>query len=96
MPALQKQYDKWSKQGVIFLEVNVDKNKVTVQSFMDQYNLNMPVLLDAKEVVRKQYGVMDYPTTFFIGTDGKVAVKKIGQMTESFIDETLSKLAGKS
>ena len=53
MPDLQKMYDKWKSQGVVFLEVNVDKNKVTVQSFMDQYKLNMPVLLDAKEVVRK-------------------------------------------
>ncbi|MNR20241.1 Thiol-disulfide oxidoreductase ResA [compost metagenome] len=73
----------------------MDKNKVTVQSFMDQYNLNMPVLLDANEVVRKLYGVMDYPTTFFIGTDGKIAVKKIGQMEETYIDETLSGLVKK-
>ncbi|MBD0380636.1 thiol-disulfide oxidoreductase ResA [Paenibacillus sedimenti] len=96
MPDLQRQYDKWSPQGVVFLEVNVDKNKVTVQAFMDQYNLNMPVLLDAKEEVRKKYGVMDYPTTFFISPDGKVEVKKIGQMTESYIDQTLTQLAGKT
>jgi peroxiredoxin len=96
MPDLQKMYDKYQKQGVVFLEVNVDKNKVTVQGFMDQYKLNMPVLLDANEVVRKLYGVMDYPTTFFIGADGKIEVKKIGQMDESFIDETLSQLVSKS
>lgn len=92
MPDLQKQYDKWGKD-IVFLEVNVDKNKVTVQGFMDQYSLNLPVLLDAKEEVRKMYGVMDYPTTFFINPDGKVEVKKIGQMTESFIDQTISQMA---
>jgi peroxiredoxin len=96
MPALQRQYDQWSNKGVVFLEVNVDKNKITVQSFMDQYKLNLPVLLDAKETVRKVYGVMDYPTTFFIGAYGKVEVKKIGQMTESYIDATLASLAGKT
>ncbi|MGG1551737.1 MULTISPECIES: redoxin domain-containing protein [Paenibacillus] len=96
MPDLQKQYDKWASKGVVFLEVNIDKNKVTVQGFMDQYKLNLPVLLDANEEVRRAYGVMDYPTTFFIGKDGKVAVKKIGQMTESFIEETLTGLVGKS
>ncbi|MFD0694879.1 thiol-disulfide oxidoreductase ResA [Paenibacillus sp. GCM10027628] len=96
MPDLQKQYDKWNSQGVVFLEVNVDKNKVTVQGFMDQYKLNLPVLLDAKEEVRKKYGVMDYPTTFFINPDGKVEVKKIGQMTESFIDQTLAQLTAKA
>ncbi|MCD1260173.1 redoxin domain-containing protein [Paenibacillus athensensis] len=94
MPALQRQYEKWSPQGVVFLEVNVDTNKVTVQGFMDQYKLSLPVLLDANEKVRKMYGVMDYPTTFFVGKDGKITVKKIGQMDESFIDTTIAATKG--
>jgi len=94
MPALQRQYEKWGSQGVVFLEVNVDTSKVTVQGFMDQYKLNLPVLLDAKEKVRKMYGVMDYPTTFFVGKDGKISVKKIGQMEESFIDTTIAATQG--
>ncbi|UJF31177.1 redoxin domain-containing protein [Paenibacillus hexagrammi] len=94
MPSLQKMYEKWSQKGVVFLEVNVDKNKVTVQGFMDQYSLNLPVLLDAKEEVRKKYGVMDYPTTFFVDSEGRVAVKRIGQMDEAYIDQTLSSLTG--
>ncbi len=95
MPALQRQYEKWSKEGVVFLEVNVDKNKITVQSFMEQYKLNLPVLLDPQEKVRKQYGVMDYPTTFFIQADGSIDSKKIGAMDESFIDQTLAALKTK-
>jgi peroxiredoxin len=94
MPALQHQYDKWKQQGVTFLEVNLDTNKITVQSFLDQYKLNLPVLLDSKEVVRKDYGVLEYPTTFFIDKDGKIAFKKIGQMQESYIEETLKALTG--
>lgn len=95
MPALQRQYEKWSGQGVVFLGINLDKNKVTVQSFMDQYKLNLPVLLDAKEAVRKQFGVVNYPTTFFIASDGKVAVKKVGEMTESYINDTITSIVSK-
>jgi peroxiredoxin len=92
MPALQRQYDQWKQQGVVFLEVNLDTNKITVQSFLDQYKLTMPVLLDTKEVVRKDYGVLEYPTTFFIGENGKIVFKKIGGMQESYIQETLKSL----
>lgn len=95
MPALQRQYEKWSRQGVAFLGINLDKNKVTVQSFMDQYHLSLPVILDSKEQVRKEYGVLYYPTTFFITPDGKIAVKKVGEMTESYIDETIASLMTK-
>jgi peroxiredoxin len=94
MPALQRQYDQWKQQGVVFLEVNLDTNKITVQSFLDQYKLNMPVLLDTKEVVRKDYGVLEYPTTYFVGKDGKIAYKKIGEMQEPYIQDTLRALTG--
>jgi peroxiredoxin len=94
MPALQRQYDQWKQQGVVFLEVNLDTNKITVQSFLDQYKLNMPVLLDTKEVVRKDYGVLEYPTTYFVGKDGKIAFKKIGEMQETYIQDTLRSLTG--
>jgi peroxiredoxin len=95
MPALQRQYDKWSSQGVVFLEVNLDTNKITAQSFMEQYKLSLPVLLDTKEEVRKDYGVLEYPSTFFIGADGKIAYKKIGEMQEAYLEETLASLSAK-
>jgi peroxiredoxin len=95
MPALQRQYDLWSPKGVQFLEINLDTNKITAQSFMEQYKLSLPVLLDTKEAVRKQYGISEYPSTLFIGADGKIAYKKIGEMQESYIQDTLALLTGK-
>jgi peroxiredoxin len=95
MPALQRQYDNWGQQDVAFLEVNLDKNKVTVQSFMDQYHLSLPIVLDTKEEVRKLYGVSEYPTTFFVQPDGKIAAKKVGEMQESYIEQTIASLKSK-
>ncbi|MCY9589410.1 thiol-disulfide oxidoreductase [Paenibacillus chitinolyticus] len=92
MPALQKQYDIWKDKNVEFLEVNLDTSRVTVQNFVDQYNLNLPILLDNEEKVRKQYGVVEYPTTFFVKPDGTVMKIHKGEMDEAFIADTLKKL----
>ena len=92
MPAIQRQYDKWSQQGVVFLGVNLDQSPITVQAFMEQFKLNLPTLLDPKEEVRKLYGVSEYPTTFFIQADGTVKAKHIGEMKEAFIEQSLDEL----
>lgn len=64
MPAIQHQYDKMNKDTTAILGLNLGESKITVQSFMDQYKINFPILLDDNEETRKRYGVMQYPTTF--------------------------------
>ncbi len=92
MPALQRQYEKWNPQGVEFIAISVDKNKVTVENFINELNIKFPILLDLKETVRMQYGILYYPTTFFVLPNGKVAHKQIGEMNEAFIDQTIQSL----
>jgi peroxiredoxin len=95
MPALQKQYDKWKSQGVEYVGSNIGENAITVRGFLDQYKLTLPVWLDQDQAVRKMYGVSEYPTTFFIAPDGRIAKKQVGEMNEAFIDSTLAELAKK-
>ncbi|WP_068775361.1 thiol-disulfide oxidoreductase ResA [Paenibacillus sp. FJAT-26967] len=92
MPALQSQYNLSKDKNVEFLEVNLDASRVTVQSFIDQYNLTLPILLDSEHVVRKQYGVVEYPTTLFIKPDGTIMKIHKGEMDEPFIENMLKKL----
>ncbi|GAB2718505.1 thiol-disulfide oxidoreductase ResA [Paenibacillus thermoaerophilus] len=94
MPAIQKQYEKWKDKGVRVLAVNIGESAVTVRSFMEQHQLTFPVLFDPNESIRKKYGVVNYPTTFFIDRQGIIRVKKEGEMDEAFIDSTLSELLG--
>ncbi|CAG7611927.1 Thiol-disulfide oxidoreductase ResA [Paenibacillus solanacearum] len=92
MPALERQHAKWAGKNVEFLGLNLDEPRVAVQNFISQYNVTFPILFDKNEENRKRYGVTQYPTTFFIGTDGKIAEIKIGEMTEAYIDSTLTTL----
>jgi peroxiredoxin len=93
MPAIQHQFDKRDPQKVEFLALNLGESKITVQSFIDQYKITFPILLDDREETRKRYGVMQYPTTFFISPDGKIANIRIGEMDEAFIEQTIASIA---
>lgn len=90
MPAMQKQYEQSKREDIEFLAVNLAESPITVQNFISQYNVTFPILLDDKEEIRKRYGVINYPTTFFIGPDGRIASVKVGQMTEEFLEQTVA------
>lgn len=92
MPALQRQADKWSSSGLAVLGMNLGENAVTVKSFVDQYQIRFPIYLDEEETIRKRYGVMYYPTTFFIKPDGSVYEIKVGEMNEATIEQTVTAL----
>lgn len=96
MPALQKQADKWAPSGLAVIGMNLGENAVTVKSFIEQYKVRFPVYLDEEEAVRKRYGVMYYPTTFFLKPDGTVFRIKVGEMDEAYIDQTVSDLLAAS
>lgn len=90
MPDLQKQADKWNGSDIAIIGMNAGENQVTVKSFLDQYGIRFAIFLDETEEIRKSYGVLQYPTTFFIRPDGKIQEIKIGQMDEAFIDRAIS------
>jgi peroxiredoxin len=80
MPLFQEYYEQYKDQDFVVLGVNLDEATVTVKRFVKEYGLTFPIPLD-KNVVRKQYGVTQYPTTFFINKDG-VIIQKIDTLIE--------------
>ena len=91
MPLIQKYYEQYQDQGVAFIGINLDEPTVTVQSFVNEVKVTFPILLD-RNIVSKQYGVVSYPTTFFIRPDGQIAYKFIGEMQDQDVKMRLEAL----
>lgn len=89
MPAIQRQYDKWQDQGVSVIGINLGESAVTAHSFIREHNLTFLTLFDSDLSIRNRYGVKQYPTTFFINREGRIEAIRIGEMEETFIDQTL-------
>lgn len=81
MPLLQDFHEEYNDQGLVVLGVNLNEPLATVRGFVQEHKIHFPILLD-KDHIRKKYGVMYYPTTFFIRPDGEIDHIFIGELNE--------------
>ena len=105
MPELEKVYQKLKdKEDVVFLSITSpsddefknqspqDKDKATILAKAKELGVTYPVLFDVNDRFLINYTVRSFPTHVFIGSDGTIANKVSGAVTESALEEEISKL----
>ncbi|OZU90219.1 cytochrome C biogenesis protein [Virgibacillus indicus] len=95
MPEMQEFHDTYG-DNVEMLAVNLtgsESNVKKVQEYIDEFNYTYPIPLDKESAVGDEYRVISVPTTYFIGTDGKIQQpRKVGPMTYDFMEEMANSL----
>ncbi|ALX50537.1 cytochrome C biogenesis protein [Lentibacillus amyloliquefaciens] len=96
MPEMQKFYEEYGDK-VEVVAVNLTGNDSGVKAVEEYVNKNgytYPVPLDKDSKIQEQYDIYNIPTTYFIGTDGKVQQPpKLGPMTYDYMVEMIDKLS---
>lgn len=93
MPLLQSTFNKYGRDDVIVVAVNVRGDVEKVKLFTGTQGLTFPILLDTEGVADSLYKSPSFPTTFFIDSTGIIrAVKDQRFQTTSEIDDALGKL----
>jgi peroxiredoxin len=95
MPAIQAAYQKHQADKLQVLAVDAGEEQKDVSAFGSSLNLTFDLLMDPGNSVNDLYQVRAYPSTFFVGTDGKVAALQIGSMTDAQLSEGLAKILPK-
>lgn len=94
MPELMSYYHKHKAEGLILLGINVNEKKDLVEKFVTEKNLDFPIGIDNESHIQKEYGVENYPTTIFIGADGKIALYETGAIYNAEVTfESLYKIS---
>lgn len=80
MPALERLYEAYRDKGLEVLAVNMtaQDNLGDARSFVEQYGLSFPILIDSGGLVANLYHLRALPTTFFIDRDGVIQRVVIG------------------
>lgn len=90
-PKLEKAYQKHKNDNFEIIAINVGQSKKHVESFVIEFKLTFPMLLDEDLKIAAQYGLRGLPTNFFV--DEKLVITKmiIGWVDEKQIDQIINK-----
>ena len=97
MPAIQAAFAAYRDKGLVILAVNAtDQDSLAeVRSFVTEYSLSFPILIDTDGKVGDLYQVKALPTTFFIQPDGVILEVVIGgPMAEALLLTRIDRLLG--
>ena len=97
MPHMEQYYKKHKEsENVEIVAVNLTsaerRGLEGVTEFIDSYGLTFPIPLDEDGKVGDDYSVITIPSTFILGTDGKLSQKIIGPMDENMMEELVENL----
>ena len=87
---LQAAYQSHQNDFVL-LAINNQEENTDVQSFVDQFQVTFPILMDRTGLTATQYNVIALPTSFIIDREGIVRAVNVGGMDRAYIEAQLAK-----
>ena len=94
-PALEKAFEQYKDSGMVILGVNLtDQDSVSeVESFVQEFKLTYPILLDRDGNISNLYQIQGLPMTFFINREGIIRTLVVGgPMSDTFIRSKIETL----
>ncbi|MCB9437064.1 MAG: redoxin domain-containing protein [Anaerolineales bacterium] len=84
MPAFQSKFGA-GDSGATIIAVNLMESPDTIQPFVDELGLTIPIGLDLGGDVNNLFNIQYYPTTYVINAEGIIEVAHIGPTDENTI-----------
>ncbi len=78
IPSMQRAWKILKQKDVMMLAVHVGGTEDKVWSFLNDMNVDFPVLMDKSSRVSRSWPMMGLPVTFIIDPKGRLALRAIG------------------
>ena len=78
MPSMQKLFELMRGKDFVMLTMSIDEKKETVEAFMKENKLTLPVALDQQQKVSPLYRITGVPESYIIDKNGMVMHHLIG------------------
>ena len=78
MPSMERAWQQLKKQDVVMLAVDVGEDVDTVFTFLADYPVSFPLLLDQEAEVVRKFPVRGLPTSYVIDPSGRLVYQAIG------------------
>lgn len=78
MPSLQQLADRLGPEGLAVVAVSVDERYADIEPFVERHGLRFLVLHDLGKRVSRRYEVHQFPETWIVDRDGRLASHLVG------------------
>lgn len=80
MPSLERLQDRMAGKPFKLLAVNMGETEKQISDFLEHLPLEMTILLDPEGIGLRQWRVFAAPSTFILGTDGRISHAHVGAL----------------
>lgn len=93
IPGFIKIYERYKTKEVEIIGISLDRmSGGDMASFIQQYNINYPVVFGDNKVTEDYGGIRAIPTTFIVDKKGTIRSKHIGYTSQEVFEEEIEKL----
>lgn len=90
MPEFQRAFEQNANRDFVVFAVNNAETREDVMGFREELDLSFLLGLDQRAVVQRQYGILNYPSTFLIDREGRIMARHFGPLTAGQIEQMLA------
>jgi len=77
-PGLEEFAEQLRASGVVVIGVSEDHDRAALGRFVTDYHLSYPIAQDLDQTIAARYGTFQYPESYILGGDGRIARKIVG------------------
>ena len=85
-PLLQATAEEHADDGLVVLGIVYQDRSEAARAFMQQNGGTWQALMDPDDRVARAYNIFGPPETYFVGRDGTIVARHIGQLTAASLD----------
>ena len=89
-PLLEDAARRHQDDGLAIVGIVYQDRSEAARAFMARNGATWPAAMDPGERVAAAYGILGPPETFFIGRDGTIVARQIGQLSEGSLEDQLA------
>ena len=77
-PWMKAMHEKYNKEGLVILAVNVDQEKKKADDFLKEFTPDFPVIFDSTGTLATQFKVQTMPSSYMLDREGKPRFRHLG------------------
>jgi cytochrome c biogenesis protein CcmG, thiol:disulfide interchange protein DsbE len=91
-PLLQATAEEHAGDGLVVLGIVYQDRSEAARAFMQQNGGTWQALMDPDDRVARAYNIFGPPETYFVGRDGTIVARHIGQLTAASLDAKVASI----